>query len=114
MFKNLIYAPLGTSLKITPERNSVCKAFFCFEREKHQCESKSLIGCFLRASYQGSSSYLGVCPDQELNRQLFGAQDDTESTEPHLCDFYNIHVKECLSRKNFLHFKIFYFQEAVL
>ena len=25
----------------------------------------------------------GMCPDQELNRQPFGSQTDTQSTEPH-------------------------------
>ena len=46
------------------------------EVEKHQC---------VVASHMPPTGDLnaGVCPDWESNRQTFGSQDSTQSTEPH-------------------------------
>ena len=47
------------------------------EGEKHRWGRETSIGCFNPACYSA------ICPDQELNRQPFGLQDNAQPTEPH-------------------------------
>ena len=46
------------------------------ERERHQCERETSIGCLLYAPDQGSNLHLDMCPDGESNSQLFGVWDN--------------------------------------
>ena len=52
------------------------------EGEKHQCVGETLV-----ASHTPPAGDLacntGMCPDPELNKQPFGSQASTQSTEPH-------------------------------
>ena len=52
------------------------------EREKHLCERETLTGCLPSWTHN-----LGMCPDQELNRQHFASQKDIPTNwakSPHL------------------------------
>ena len=45
------------------------------EREKHQCEKHQLVASHMHPDW-GQTHNLGTCPDQGLNLQSFGVQDD--------------------------------------
>ena len=53
------------------------------EGEKHRCVRDTSIGCHSQQPNGDLAHNPGVCPDWELNRQPFGSQAHTQSTEPY-------------------------------
>ena len=79
----------------TPRRCPLCFYFLVFiylflerggegerEGEKHQCE-RYFIDCSHMTPTGDLACHPGLCPDWELNRQPFGSQAGTQSTEPY-------------------------------
>lgn len=52
--------------------------------ERDRCEKETLVSWLpsIRAPAVDQTRHPGMCPHWELNRQPFGAQDNTQLTEP--------------------------------
>ena len=54
----------------------------------------SICGCLYTPPAGDVAHNPGMCPEWELNQQLFGLQASTQSTEPHQLEPNNIHFRK--------------------